>query len=192
MARGVMYPSRERVGTCSVGPHGSHIAKVKSRHVVQAIGTDSLGGQHRIQRLCTFSALLNVVCTPILPEKDIKTKVSSSSDTTRSCPLSRHSRSMQFPRSRFEECREPETSSRENAVSIVAATSPIIHIPIPSSCTCHLRGRVRIHLALAAGHGNVYEAAGVYDALLRAALGDLLLLLRLDLCVKSCQSPNTS
>lgn len=44
-----------------------------------------------------------------------------------------------------------------------------------------LRGGVGVHLALAAGHDDVYEAAGVGDALLRAALGDLLLLLLLDL-----------
>merc|ERR1712014_167705 len=44
-----------------------------------------------------------------------------------------------------------------------------------------LRGRVRVHLSLAAGHGDVYETAGVDDSLLRAALGGLLLLLGLDL-----------
>lgn len=44
-----------------------------------------------------------------------------------------------------------------------------------------LRGRVGVHLALAASHDDVHEAAGVGDTLLRAALGDLLLLLLLDL-----------
>ena len=44
-----------------------------------------------------------------------------------------------------------------------------------------LRGRVGVHLALAAGHDDVHEAAGVGDTLLRTALGDLLLLLLLDL-----------
>ena len=44
-----------------------------------------------------------------------------------------------------------------------------------------LRSRVRIHLPLAAGHGDVDEAAGVRDALLRPALGRLLLLLWFDL-----------
>jgi hypothetical protein len=48
-----------------------------------------------------------------------------------------------------------------------------------------LRGGVGVHLALAAGHDDVYEAAGVGDALLRAALGDLLLLLLLDLWVRN-------
>lgn len=49
-----------------------------------------------------------------------------------------------------------------------------------------LRGRVGVHLALAAGHDDVHEALGVGDTLLRAALGDLLLLLLLDLyCVAS-------
>ena len=38
------------------------------------------------------------------------------------------------------------------------------------------------NLPLATGHCDVDEAAGVYDALLRAALGGLLLLLGLDLC----------
>ena len=47
---------------------------------------------------------------------------------------------------------------------------------------CCLRGRVGVHLALAAGHDDVHEAAGVCETLLRAALGDLLLLLLLDLC----------
>ncbi len=47
-----------------------------------------------------------------------------------------------------------------------------------------LRGRVGVHLALAAGHDDVHEAAGVGDTLLRAALGDLLLLLLLDLCAR--------
>jgi hypothetical protein len=48
-----------------------------------------------------------------------------------------------------------------------------------------LRGGVGVHLALATGHDDVYEAAGVGDALLRAALGDLLLLLLLDLWVRN-------
>lgn len=46
---------------------------------------------------------------------------------------------------------------------------------------CRLRGRVGVHLALAAGHDDVHEAAGVCETLLRAALRDLLLLLLLDL-----------
>lgn len=37
------------------------------------------------------------------------------------------------------------------------------------------------YLSLATGHGNVHEAAGVLEALHGAALGLLLLLLRLDL-----------
>jgi hypothetical protein len=40
---------------------------------------------------------------------------------------------------------------------------------------------VGVHLPLAAGHGDVYEAAGVSEPLLGAALRGLLLLLRLDL-----------
>lgn len=56
------------------------------------------------------------------------------------------------------------------------------HAPIPTSQRIlPLRGRVRVHLSLAAGHGDVYETAGVDDSLLRAALGGLLLLLGLDL-----------
>ena len=49
------------------------------------------------------------------------------------------------------------------------------------SARFRLRGRVGVHLALAAGHDDVHEAAGVGDTLLRTALGDLLLLLLLDL-----------
>lgn len=52
----------------------------------------------------------------------------------------------------------------------------------PGFGTCRLRAGVGVHLALAAGHDDVYEAAGVCETLLRAALGDLLLLLLLDLC----------
>lgn len=52
----------------------------------------------------------------------------------------------------------------------------------PRVVVCRLRGRVGVHLALAAGHDDVHEAAGVCETLLRAALGDLLLLLLLDLC----------
>jgi len=37
------------------------------------------------------------------------------------------------------------------------------------------------HLSLATGHGDVHETAGVRDSLLCAALGGLLLLLRLNL-----------
>ena len=40
---------------------------------------------------------------------------------------------------------------------------------------------VGVHLPLAAGHGDVYEAAGVSEPLLGAALGGLLLLLGLNL-----------
>lgn len=43
------------------------------------------------------------------------------------------------------------------------------------------------HLPLAAGHGDVYEAAGISDSLLGAALGGLLLLLGLDLYSESYQ-----
>ena len=53
----------------------------------------------------------------------------------------------------------------------------------PRVVVCRLRGRVGVHLALAAGHDDVHEAAGVCETLLRAALGDLLLLLLLDLWV---------
>ena len=41
--------------------------------------------------------------------------------------------------------------------------------------------RVGVHLSLATSHGDVDEAAGISDALLRAALGRLLLLLGLNL-----------
>ena len=40
------------------------------------------------------------------------------------------------------------------------------------------------YLALATGHGNVDEAAGVCEPLLGAALGRLLLLLRFDLAFR--------
>jgi hypothetical protein len=42
--------------------------------------------------------------------------------------------------------------------------------------------RVGVHLSLAASKSDIDEAADVLDALLRATLGSLLLLLRLDLC----------
>ena len=44
-----------------------------------------------------------------------------------------------------------------------------------------LRSRVGVHLPLATGEGDVDETASVCDSLLGAALGRLLLLLRLDL-----------
>ena len=44
-----------------------------------------------------------------------------------------------------------------------------------------LRAGVGVHLALATGELDVHEAAGVCEPLLCAALGDLLLLLLLDL-----------
>lgn len=40
---------------------------------------------------------------------------------------------------------------------------------------------VGMYLALATGHGNVHETASVENTLVGAALGGLLLLLRLDL-----------
>lgn len=43
-----------------------------------------------------------------------------------------------------------------------------------------------MYLALATGHGDVDEAAGVENALVGAALGLLLLLLGLDLCADVC------
>lgn len=43
-----------------------------------------------------------------------------------------------------------------------------------------------MYLALATGHGNVDEAAGVLDTLVGAALGNLLLLLGLDLYANLC------
>lgn len=55
----------------------------------------------------------------------------------------------------------------------------------PRVVVCRLRGRVGVHLALAAGHDDVHEAASVCETLLRAALGDLLLLLLLDLCARA-------
>lgn len=45
---------------------------------------------------------------------------------------------------------------------------------------------VGMYLALATGHGNVNEAAGVEDTLVGAALGLLLLLLGLDLYSDVC------
>jgi hypothetical protein len=58
-------------------------------------------------------------------------------------------------------------------------------------CVCSwLEGvSVGMYLALATGHGNVNEAAGVEDTLVGAALGLLLLLLGLDLysgCLLGC------
>jgi hypothetical protein len=49
------------------------------------------------------------------------------------------------------------------------------------SFSSSLRCRIRVHLPLPTSHGNIHEAAGVLDALLRAALGGLFLLLGLDL-----------
>jgi hypothetical protein len=49
--------------------------------------------------------------------------------------------------------------------------------------------RVGVHLSLAAGEGDVDKAADVLNALLRATLGGLLLLLRLDLCDVANQRP---
>ena len=43
-----------------------------------------------------------------------------------------------------------------------------------------------MYLALATGHGDVDEAAGVENTLVGAALGLLLLLLGLDLCADVC------
>lgn len=60
--------------------------------------------------------------------------------------------------------------------------------PTPSSkFFASLRRWVGVHLPLAAGHSDVYKAAGVGDALLRSALRRLLFLLWLDLwkCVES-------
>jgi len=54
------------------------------------------------------------------------------------------------------------------------------HRSSSSSGSC-LRGRVGVHLSLATGHGDVHETASVLDSLLCAALGGLLLLLRLNL-----------
>jgi hypothetical protein len=72
-----------------------------------------------------------------------------------------------------------------NAVVDQNAMPPLLHIflspPASLRDTIHLRSRVGVHLPLAAGHGDVDEAAGVLDALLRAALGGLLLLLWFDL-----------
>jgi len=50
------------------------------------------------------------------------------------------------------------------------------HVTAESLCC-----RVGVHLSLAAGHGHVDEPSGVCYSLLGAALGGLLLLLRLDL-----------
>ena len=82
---------------------------------------------------------------------------------------------------------QPPSSSSNDDDLIKTPLLPIassIQLAHPESVVCwlaSLRGGVGVHLALAAGHDDVYEAAGVGDALLRAALGDLLLLLLLDL-----------
>jgi hypothetical protein len=44
---------------------------------------------------------------------------------------------------------------------------------------------VGMYLSLPTGHGDIDESAGVGYSLLRAALGSLLLLLRLDLVTRS-------
>lgn len=62
----------------------------------------------------------------------------------------------------------------------VAVVGPPHASPVPT-IMLRLRGWVRVHLSLAAGHGDVDETAGVCDSLLGAALWGLLLLLWLDL-----------
>lgn len=60
-----------------------------------------------------------------------------------------------------------------------------LYILLPPTAILHLsaalRRWVRVHLPLAAGHGDIDEAPGVCDSLLRAALWGLLLLLGFDL-----------
>ena len=73
------------------------------------------------------------------------------------------------------------TSSAARFLPSTAKLAFQLAAQLPES-VCRLRGRVGVHLALAAGHDDVHEAAGVCETLLRAALGDLLLLLLLDLC----------
>ena len=51
---------------------------------------------------------------------------------------------------------------------------------------------VGVHLPLAAGHGDVYEAAGVSEPLLGAALGGLLLLLGLNLDANQVSAQRSS
>lgn len=82
---------------------------------------------------------------------------------------------------------QPPTTASPPFPSVPSFRNPSLrHFSVPKQLALpedgSLRGRVGVHLALAAGHDDVYEAAGVSDTLLRAALGDLLLLLLLDLC----------
>ena len=53
--------------------------------------------------------------------------------------------------------------------------------PLSSPGSWSLRRRIRVHLPLSTSHRNIDKASGVRDALFRAALGRLLLLLGLDL-----------
>jgi hypothetical protein len=66
--------------------------------------------------------------------------------------------------------------------TIVVVCKPTIPIPqILSFLTNRLRAGVGVHLSLATGEGNVDESTGVLEALESTALGDLGLLLLLDL-----------
>lgn len=65
--------------------------------------------------------------------------------------------------------------------AVVVCFPPHASSPTSSTIRGRLRGWVGVHLSLAAGHGDIDEAAGVRDSLLGAALGSLLLLLWLDL-----------
>lgn len=75
----------------------------------------------------------------------------------------------------------PRMTTHQNSL-LPSLMNPACSFPIDWRCWLRrLRGGVGVHLALAAGHDDVHEAAGVCETLLRAALGDLLLLLLLDL-----------
>jgi hypothetical protein len=77
---------------------------------------------------------------------------------------------------------QPPTSPHLLVLSIIAPPASRVADRSSRRVVGDLGAGVGVHLALAAGHDDVHEAAGVCETLLRAALGDLLLLLLLDLC----------